>query len=157
MQHPVKLSLFFYCVAERAVKPCGSSRSNSRGGMTKSHDTCKTGSKHKNPSNKSNNNNHIQSSFRQSLQVQSDSNIQSSFRQSLQVQSIVRTDSLHVKQISFDGPTGGGSQWSPRDPPPISQTWFATTSTFLLHLQLECSTKLLSTSKWKHRCNLSTQ
>ena len=36
---------FFYCVAERAVKPCRSSRSNTRGGMIKSHDTCKTGSK----------------------------------------------------------------------------------------------------------------
>ena len=35
---------FFYCVAERAVKPCRSSRSNTRGGMIKSHDTCKTGS-----------------------------------------------------------------------------------------------------------------
>ena len=39
---------FFYCVAERAVKPCRSSRSNTRGRMIKSHDTCKTGSKHQN-------------------------------------------------------------------------------------------------------------
>ena len=38
---------FFYCKAERAVKPCRSSRSNTRGGMAKSHDTCKTGNKHK--------------------------------------------------------------------------------------------------------------
>ena len=38
---------FFYCIAELAVKPCRSSRSNTRGGMRKSHDTCKTGSKQK--------------------------------------------------------------------------------------------------------------
>ena len=37
--------IFFYCVAERAVKPCRSSRSNTRGGMIKSHDTCKTGTR----------------------------------------------------------------------------------------------------------------
>ena len=43
---------FFYCKAERAVKPCRSSRSSTRGGMRKSHDTCKTGNKHQNPSNK---------------------------------------------------------------------------------------------------------
>ena len=43
---------FFYCKAERAVKPCRSSRSNTRGGMITSHDTCKTGNKHQNPSNK---------------------------------------------------------------------------------------------------------
>ena len=43
------LQFFFYCAAERAVKPCRSSRSNTRGGMIKSHDTCKTGSKHQNP------------------------------------------------------------------------------------------------------------
>ena len=47
--------LFFYCVAERAVKPCRSSRSKTRGGMIKSHDTCKTGSKHQNPNNKNRN------------------------------------------------------------------------------------------------------
>ena len=46
---------FFYCVAERAVKPCRSSRSKTRGGMIKSHDTCKTGSKHQNPNNKNRN------------------------------------------------------------------------------------------------------
>ena len=34
------------------MKPCRSSRSNTRGGMIKSHDTCKTGSKHQNPNNK---------------------------------------------------------------------------------------------------------
>ena len=40
---------FFNCVAERAVKPCRSARSKTRGGMIKSHDTCKTGSKHQHP------------------------------------------------------------------------------------------------------------
>ena len=50
-----RASIFFYCVAERAVKPCRSSRSNTRGGMIKSHDTCRTGSKHKNPNNKNRN------------------------------------------------------------------------------------------------------
>ena len=52
-----RIVFFFNCVAERAVKPCRSSRSSKRGGMTKSNDTCKTGSKHQNPSNNNNNNN----------------------------------------------------------------------------------------------------
>ena len=33
---------FFYCKAELAIKPCRSSRSNTRGGFEKFHDTCKT-------------------------------------------------------------------------------------------------------------------
>ena len=37
----------FYCIAELAVKPCRSSRSKTRGGLRKSLDTCKTGSKQK--------------------------------------------------------------------------------------------------------------
>ena len=49
-------TFFFNCVAERAVKPCRSSRSNTRGGMIKSHGTCKTGNKHQNPNNKHKNN-----------------------------------------------------------------------------------------------------
>ena len=36
---------FFYCIAELAIKPCRSSRSNTRGGFEKYHDTCKTGNK----------------------------------------------------------------------------------------------------------------
>ena len=36
---------FFYCIAELAIKPCRSSRSNTRGGFEKFHDTCKTGNK----------------------------------------------------------------------------------------------------------------
>ena len=36
---------FFYCKAELAIKPCRSSRSNTRGGFEKFHDTCKTGNK----------------------------------------------------------------------------------------------------------------
>ena len=37
--------IFFYCKAEVAIKPCRSSRSNTRGGFEKFHDTCKTGNK----------------------------------------------------------------------------------------------------------------
>ena len=37
---------FFYCIAELAIKPCRSSRTNTRGGFEKFHDTCKTGNKH---------------------------------------------------------------------------------------------------------------
>ena len=36
---------FFYCIAELAIKPCRSSRSDTRGGFEKFHDTCKTGNK----------------------------------------------------------------------------------------------------------------
>ena len=32
----------FCCIAELAIKPCRSSRSNTRGGFEKFHDTCKT-------------------------------------------------------------------------------------------------------------------
>ena len=39
------LWVFFYCIAELAVKPCRSSRTNTRGGFEKSNDTCKTGNK----------------------------------------------------------------------------------------------------------------
>ena len=38
-------NFFFYCKAELAIKPCRSSRSNTRGGFEKFHDTCKTGNK----------------------------------------------------------------------------------------------------------------
>ena len=38
-------AFFFYCIAELAIKPCRSSRSNTRGGFEKFHDTCKTGNK----------------------------------------------------------------------------------------------------------------
>ena len=38
-------TFFFYCIAELAIKPCRSSRSNTRGGFEKFHDTCKTGNK----------------------------------------------------------------------------------------------------------------
>ena len=38
--------LFFCCIAELAIKPCRSSRTNTRGGFEKFHDTCKTGNKH---------------------------------------------------------------------------------------------------------------
>ena len=37
--------IFFYCIAELAIKPCRSSRSNTRGGFEKFPDTCKTGTK----------------------------------------------------------------------------------------------------------------
>ena len=37
---------FFYCIAELAIKPCRSSRSNTRGGFEKFHDTCKKETKH---------------------------------------------------------------------------------------------------------------
>ena len=56
---------FFNCVAERAVKPCRSSRSNTRGGMIKSHDTCKTGSKHQNPNNRHKNHKQTKNDRRQ--------------------------------------------------------------------------------------------
>ena len=38
--------IFFYCIAELAIKPCRSSRTNTRGGFGKFHDTCKTGNQH---------------------------------------------------------------------------------------------------------------
>ena len=39
------LYFFFYCIAELAIKPCRSSRSNTRGGFEKFDDTCKKGNK----------------------------------------------------------------------------------------------------------------
>ena len=42
---PYFLLFFFYCKAELAIKPCRSSRSHTRGGFEKFHDTCKTGNK----------------------------------------------------------------------------------------------------------------
>ena len=42
---PSSARFFFYCKAELAIKPCRSSRSNTRGGFEKFHDTCKTGNK----------------------------------------------------------------------------------------------------------------
>ena len=42
------LAFFFYCIAELAVKPCRSSRSKTRGGLRKSHDTSKRNNKNTN-------------------------------------------------------------------------------------------------------------
>ena len=44
VEPPTKL--FFYCIAELAIKPCRSSRTNTRGGYEKFHDTCKTRNQH---------------------------------------------------------------------------------------------------------------
>ena len=43
--HLLVIFFIFYCIAELAIKPCRSSRSNTRGGFEKFHDTCKTGNK----------------------------------------------------------------------------------------------------------------
>ena len=43
---------FFYCIAELAIKPCRSSRSKTRGGFEKFHDTCKKETKHDKTNNK---------------------------------------------------------------------------------------------------------